>query len=242
MSFQILPAIEILGGHSVQLYKGSYEQVTRYPKAPHNQAEIFTAEGADGLHIVDLDGARSGEPGNLKAIEKICQHVQIPIQVSGGIRSIESVKNLFALGIDRVILGTAAVENPALLVDLLAQYGAEKISISLDTYESGTKLLTQGRQQKTKLDTLDFAETLENLGVQRIIFTDTARDSTLTFPNFDISERLVQTINLQVFVSGGISKLEHIKMLQAVGVAGVIIGKALYEHELSVAEIKTALT
>lgn len=128
-----------------------------------------------------------------------------------------------------------------MLKDLLAKYGSEKIIVGLDAREGGTKIATRGWENKTEVNTLDFAKTLENLGVRRIIFTDIARDGTLTFPNFDLNERLVKTTNLKVIASGGIAKLEHIRILRQTGCEGAILGKALYEHELSVAEIKAIL-
>ncbi len=242
MNFQILPAIDLIGGHCVRLYKGSYDQVTQYSKAPQNQAKIFEREGADTLHIVDLDGAKSGNLENLKAIEKIRQHVAIPIEVGGGIRSLESAETLFGIGVDRIIIGTAAVEDTALLATLLEKYGAEKIIVGLDARESGTKIAIHGWKGKTELNTLDFAEDLEQQGITRVIFTDIARDGTLTFPNFDLNERLVNTTKLKIIASGGVSEIEHIKMLHKIGCEGVIIGKALYESELSVASIKQALS
>lgn len=242
MSFQILPAIDLIRGRCVRLYKGSYDQKTEYSVSPAEQARYFESEGADILHIVDLDGARKGETSNLKTIAKIRESIDIPIEVGGGIRSLEVAEELFQIGINRVIIGTAAVEDPDLLGDMLKKYGSEKIVVGVDARKSGMKIATRGWLGKTELDTLDFSENLEKIGVKRIIFTDIARDGTLTFPNFDVNERLVNTTNLKVIAAGGVTRIEHIETLKRIGCEGVVVGKALYEGELTVEKIKAALS
>jgi phosphoribosylformimino-5-aminoimidazole carboxamide ribotide isomerase len=234
--FQIWPAIDLIKGRCVRLYKGSFEQKTEYFIRPIDQARIFENEGATGIHIVDLDGARQGQPKNLKTIAAIIQAVSLPIEVGGGIRSLESATELFALGVSRLIIGTQAIEEPEFLDQLIKKFGAEKIVVSIDARKSGTKIVTRGWLSNTELDTLDFAESLEQRGVQRIIFTDIARDGTLTYPNFDMAERLINTTNLKVIIAGGVSKIEQIKILQDIGCEGAILGKAIYENEISVFE------
>ena len=242
MHFQVLPAIDLISGRCVRLYKGSYNQKTEYSVSPSDQAKFFESEGADILHIVDLDGARKGTTSNLKTIAKIRKSITIPIEVGGGIRNLEMAKQLFEIGIDRIIIGTAAVENPDLLKDLLKKYGAEKIVVGIDGRKSGMQIAIRGWKGKTELDTLDFAENLETLGVKRVIFTDIARDGTLTFPNFDVNERLINTTSLKVVAAGGVTKISHIKTLREIGCEGAILGKALYENKISVAEIKKYLS
>ena len=202
---------------------------------------LFEKEGGDQIHIVDLDGAKKGEPENLRTIAKIRKAVQIPIEVGGGIRSIESAKQLFEIGVEKVILGTLAIEQPELLAKFLTKFGNEKIVVGLDAREGGMKLATHGWEGKTNLDVIDFAEKLEKMGIKRIIYTDIARDGTLTFPNFDVNERLVNTTNLKVIASGGVTDIEHLKILKRVGCEGAILGKALYENEISLSEIKKHL-
>ncbi|MFH1375075.1 MAG: 1-(5-phosphoribosyl)-5-[(5-phosphoribosylamino)methylideneamino]imidazole-4-carboxamide isomerase [Patescibacteria group bacterium] len=242
MNFQIIPAIDLIKGKCVRLYKGSYNQKTEYSVSPPEQAKLFEAEGADLLHIVDLDGAKVGKPKNLKTIEKIRSSIEIPIEVGGGIRSIEAAEKLFEIGIDRIILGTVAVEDPQLLEKFLEKFGAEKIIVGLDAREHGTTLATRGWQGKTDLDVIDFAEELKKKGVKRIIYTDIARDGTLTFPNFDMNERLINTTKLKVIASGGVTDIEHLRILKRVGCEGAILGQALYENEISVKEIKDKLS
>lgn len=225
----------------MRLYKGSFDQKTEYSVSPSAQAGFFESEGADGIHVVDLDGARVGHPKNLRTIEKICAKVKIPVEVGGGVRTLASAEKLFAVGVARIIVGTIAVEKPKLLAKLLEKFGPEKVIVGLDAQKSGTQIATHGWETKTALSTLDFAEQLEASGVQRVIFTDIARDGTLTFPNFDVNERLVQTTNLKVVASGGVTDIAHLQILRRIGCEGAIIGKALYENELSVAEIKDSL-
>ncbi len=228
----------MIHGKCVRLYKGSFEQKTEYSISPVAQSRIFENEKADRIHIVDLDGARAGESRNLRTIAKICGSVKIPIEVGGGIRRIADAEKLFEIGVDRIILGTLAVEQPDLLAEFLAEFGSEKIVVGLDAREHGLKLATRGWEGETEIDVLDFAEKLEKMGVSRIIYTDIARDGTLTFPNFDVNERLVATTKLKVIASGGVTDLAHLEILKRVGCEGAILGKAIYENKISLAEIR----
>jgi phosphoribosylformimino-5-aminoimidazole carboxamide ribotide isomerase len=239
--FQIIPAIDLIHGKCVRLYKGEYSQKTEYFTSPPAQAQIFEEEGGDLLHVVDLDGAKKGKPSNLKTIAKIREAVNFPIEVGGGIRSIESAEKLFDIGVNRIILGTLAVEEPELLKEFLAKFGTDRIVVGLDAREHGVKLATRGWKSKTNLDVIDFAEKLEKIGVKRIIYTDIARDGTLTHPNFDVNERLVNTTKLKIVASGGVTDVAHLQILKRVGCEGAILGKALYENEISLAEIKSSL-
>jgi len=238
VKFQIIPAIDLIRGRCVRLYKGSFEQKTEYFISPIEQAKIFENEKADRIHVVDLDGAQKGELKNLKTIAKICESVKIPIEVGGGIRQIKDAEKLFEIGVDRIILGTLAIENPKLLKEFLTKFGSEKIVIGLDAREHGLKLATRGWEGETEIDVLDFAEKLEKIGVSRIIYTDIARDGTLTFPNFDVNERLINTTKLKVIASGGVTDIAHLEILKRVGCEGAILGKAIYENKISLTKIK----
>ena len=152
MKFQIIPAIDLMHGKCVRLYKGEYSQKTEYSTSPAAQAKIFEDEGADLIHVVDLDGAQAGELRNLRTITKICECVKIPVETGGGIRSLESAKKLFEAGVRRIILGTVAIEQPELLEKFLAKFGVEKIIVGLDAREGGMKLATRGWEGKTDLD------------------------------------------------------------------------------------------
>ncbi len=225
----------------MSLYKGSFEQKTDYSVSPAAAARNFEDEGATRILITDLDGAKKGEPQNLRTIAKICESVKVAVDVGGGVRKIEDAEKLFEIGVDRVILGTIAIENLELLKEFLVKFGSEKIVASLAAREGGVKLATRDWQEKTDLDVLDFAEKLEKIGVSRIIYTDIARDGTLTFPNFDIAERLINITKLKILASGGITDLAHLEILRKVGCEGAIIGKALFENEISLEEIFNSL-
>jgi phosphoribosylformimino-5-aminoimidazole carboxamide ribotide isomerase len=241
MNFQILPALNLHKGKVVQLYKGSRQQMEFYPNSPHAEAEAFAEEGGDFLHIVDLDGVNENKPAQLKTIAKIVKTVKIPIQVGGGIREISHAEELFALGVKRIVVGTAAIVKTAFVEELLKKFGKEKIVISLAARENGEKLAVNGWENRTEVNVIDFAEQLEKLGVERITYTDIARDGTLTFPNFDIVERLRNITKLKILAGGGITEIQHVVMLRDLGCEGVIIGKALYEGKLALNEIKTNL-
>jgi phosphoribosylformimino-5-aminoimidazole carboxamide ribotide isomerase len=222
----------------VQLYKGSRQQMEFYPQSPAAYAEEFAEASGDLLHIVDLDGASEAHPAQLKTLGKIVKSVKIPTEVGGGIREISHAEELFALGVARIVIGTAAIENPKLLVELLKKFGKEKIVVSLAARESGEKLANHGWENRSEVNVIDFAENLEKLGVERITYTDIARDGTLTFPNFDVVERLRNTTKLKILASGGIAEIQHIEMLRQLGCEGVIIGKALYERKLDFETLK----
>lgn len=186
--------------------------------------------GATRLHIVDLDGAAVGEPCNLNIIKEIGSAVLIPIQVGGGIRQLEAVERLLKAGVDRVILGTAAVENPELLEEICYKFNESTI-ISIDS--KGGYIATHGWRQRTELDIMEFIRSMKQRGVKRFIYTDTNRDGTLTEPNFATIAELVNAIRLPVIVAGGISSLSHLKLLGQLGVEGAIIGKALYTGDIN---------
>lgn len=237
MAFEVWPAIDLIKGRVVRLYKGSFQQKTEYARSPVAQARVFEAEGATGIHVIDLDGARVGSPQNLKTLAQLCAAVQIPVEVGGGIRTREAAREILGLGVARLIVSTAVIEQPDFLADLLKQFGAERVVVGVDARELGSKVATRGWLRKTALGTLDFAQLVEAKGVRRIIFTDIARDGTLTFPNFEMAERLRKKTNLEVIVAGGVSKVEHGRILQQLGCAGVVLGKALYEGEVTVEEL-----
>ena len=186
--------------------------------------------GAPKLHIIDLDGAVSGELYNLDIITEIATAVLIPTQLGGGIRRLETIKQLLKAGVERVILGTAAVENAELVKEACYKFG-ESIVVSLDAREG--HIATHGWQQQTELKTVEFAKSMVELGVKRLIYTDISRDGTLTEPNFTAITELVDTIRLPIIAAGGISSLTHLKILKQLGVEGAIVGKALYTGDIS---------
>ena len=191
--------------------------------------------GAGRLHIVDLDGAAAGYVVNLKAIETIARTVLVPIQLGGGIRTLETISGLLRVGVKRVILGTIAVENPDLLKKACHMY-AESIIVSIDARDG--QVATRGWLQGTQVKALKLAQDMVKLGVRRLIYTDIAQDGTLTSPNYSAITELIKAIDLPIIAAGGVSSIEHLKALKIIGVEGAIIGKALYTGDI---DLKQAL-
>jgi len=195
--------------------------------------------GAPRLHIVDLDGAARGEVYNLDIIKQIASAILVPTQVGGGIRQLEIIEELLKAGVERVILGTVAVEDPRLVKEACRNF-SESIIVSLDAREE--YIATHGWRQETELKTIGFAKSLVQLGVRRFIYTDITRDGTLTEPNFAAIFELVTAIRLPVIASGGISSLNHLKMLKSLGVEGAIVGKALYTGDIKLKQAIAAIS
>jgi len=186
--------------------------------------------GAPRLHIVDLDGAAIGELCNLDIIKEIASAILVPVQLGGGIRQLETVEQLLKAGIERVILGTAAVEDPKLIKEACRKF-SESIIVGIDA--RGGHIAIHGWRQETGLKTIEFAKSMVQLGVKRFIYTDISRDGTLTEPNFATIAELVNAIGLPIIVAGGISSLSHLKLLRQLGVEGAIVGKALYTGDIN---------
>ncbi|XUW99824.1 MAG: 1-(5-phosphoribosyl)-5-[(5-phosphoribosylamino)methylideneamino]imidazole-4-carboxamide isomerase [Dehalogenimonas sp.] len=224
-TIDIIPAIDIRGGRCVRLVQGDYSRETVYSDNPVDMALKWQSMGAPRLHIVDLDGAAAGEMINFSVISQIAQATQVPVQLGGGIRDIGHIKKLLSAGIDRVILGTAAVENPALVQEACGKY-AESIIVSLDARNG--KMAVKGWKEETDLPVLSFARQMMGLGVRRFVFTDISRDGMLTEPNFTALFDLMQAIKAPVIASGGIASISHLQILKLVGAEGAILGKSIY--------------
>ena len=231
---EIIPAIDLRGGRCVRLYKGDFSQETFFSDDPINVALKWQSLGAPRLHIVDLDGARSGQPANYEVIKNIAQAVSVPIQVGGGIRQLSMVEKLLKSEVDRVILGTSAVENPEMVVEAIKKYGTS-IAVGIDARDG--YLSTCGWQQDTDHKALDFAQSIIKLGVKRLIYTDINRDGTLTEPNFSAIFELINSVKVPVVASGGVTTLDHLKMLRRLGAEGAIIGKALYTQDINLKQV-----
>ena len=186
--------------------------------------------GAPRLHVVDLDGAAQGEPVNLDIIKELASALLVPVQLGGGIRRMETIEQLLKAGIEHVILGTAAVEDPE-LVEKACRRFREAIIVGIDTREGW--VATRGWQQETRLGAIEFAQSMVERGVRRFIYTDISRDGTLTEPNFSAFAELANAIRLPVIASGGISSLNHLRMLNRLGAKGAIVGKALYTGDIN---------
>ena len=229
----IYPAIDIKDGKCVRLQQGSFSDVTVYSDNPAEMALKWEQAGAAWLHTVDLDGARSGNPVNLEVVSRIAKSVGMPVQLGGGIRTLEIMEQAFEKGISRVILGTSAVNNQQLVKDALKKYG-NRVVIGIDAKDE--KVAIDGWERVSTFTAVDFAKRMEDLGAGIIIYTDISTDGMLKGPNLKAMEQMVKAVGLEVIASGGVSKLQDIKDLKETGVAGVIVGKALYTGNLDLGE------
>lgn len=235
---EIIPAIDLKGGKGVRLYQGDFAQETVYSHNPVEIALRWQEMGALRIHIVDLDGAAKGEPVNLPTVLEIVRRVSLPVQLGGGIRRLNTVEQLLAKGINRVILGTAAIEDTGLVQEACQRFG-EAIAIAIDARDG--KVATWGWQRPSNITALELAEQMAALGARRFIYTDISRDGTLTQPNFEAIAEMVSKTRLPVIASGGISTIEHLNRLQGLGAEGAIVGKALYTGDLSLPQALAAL-
>jgi phosphoribosylformimino-5-aminoimidazole carboxamide ribotide isomerase len=232
----IFPAIDLKDGKCVRLYQGKMDEVTVFSDNPVEMALNWQEQGATYLHLIDLNGAFAGSPQNARVISQIVQSLTIPIQVGGGIRNMETIDRLLGEGVARVILGTSAVTNPELVEQACAKYG-EQIVLGLDA-KNGLVAI-DGWEKESSKDFLDLAYEMKDLGIQRIIFTDTSLDGTLQGPNLTSTKELAEKTGLKIIVSGGVSSLDDIKNileLEKSGVEGVIVGIALYRGNFKLEE------
>lgn len=231
----IYPAIDLKAGRCVRLYQGDFEQETVVNTDPLSQAKIFEETGAQALHIVDLDGALSGDLTNFRVIEQIRQTLTIPLQVGGGIRSMEQIATYLDIGVERVIIGSKAVEDPEFVKQAVEKYG-DKIAVGIDAKEG--LVATRGWVSVSNQNYLDVATQMANLGVRTIIFTDISKDGTLLGPNLEqLAAIQKQVPDVQIIASGGISSRADLEQVKALNVYGVISGKALYNGNISMKDI-----
>ncbi|NJO39964.1 MAG: 1-(5-phosphoribosyl)-5-[(5-phosphoribosylamino)methylideneamino]imidazole-4-carboxamide isomerase [Cyanobacteria bacterium CRU_2_1] len=233
---EIIPAIDLLEGRCVRLYQGDYAQSQVFDENPVAIARQWAEQGATRLHLVDLDGAKVGHPVNQRAIEAIVRSVDIPVQVGGGLRAHASVTNLLALGVQRVILGTIAIEQPE-LVSMLCQEFPEQIVVGIDARNG--KVATRGWLETSDVEAITLAQQMAALGIAAIIYTDIDRDGTLQGANRQALRELASAVSVPVIASGGISSVSNLLSLLALeplGVTGVIVGRALYTGAISLRE------
>jgi phosphoribosylformimino-5-aminoimidazole carboxamide ribotide isomerase len=238
---EIIPAIDLLTGRCVRLYQGDYNQVEIFDPNPVAVAQEWVAQGATRLHLVDLDGARTGQPVNLSAIAEIVQAIPIPVQVGGGLRSQARVAELLAIGVERVILGTVAIEEPQLVTELCTQYPGQ-ILVGIDARKG--KVATRGWLQTSEVWATDLAQAMAEAGAAAIIYTDIHRDGTLQGPNLDALRQIAATVSLPIIASGGVSSLADLfslLRLSGSGVVAAIVGRALYTGDLSLREALRAV-
>ena len=229
----IFPAIDLYDGKAVRLYKGDYAQMTVYSENPPEIAEAFYKAGAECLHLVDLEGAKTGETPNLETISRIRKSAPLFIEVGGGVRSMEVVERYLTAGIDRVILGTAAVTDPVFLRGAVETY-KEKIAVGVDIRDG--KVAIRGWTEKSELDAFDFCRELQSLGVQTVICTDISRDGAMQGTNRALYGELSKAFSLNLVASGGVSSVDDIRALRALDLYGAIIGKAYYTGAIDLRE------
>lgn len=229
----ILPAIDIKDNKCVRLSMGDFDRMKVYSDEPFEMALRWKKEGADYLHIVDLDGAKSEAFINKKSIEKIVEGIGLPVQIGGGIRSEDKIKELIEIGVQRVIVGTIAVENKELLKKLVCSYG-DKIVVSIDALNG--KVALRGWKVISQTNSVDLCRELEDIGVSTIVYTDISKDGMLEGPNFDIYKQLKEGTSLNIIASGGITSIKDIKTLKGFNIYGAIVGKTLYDNLLSLKE------
>ncbi len=232
----IYPAIDLRNGKCVRLTKGSFDAETVFSDNPAEMAARWEAQGAEYLHVVDLDGAVAGESKNLKSIQAILAAVKIPVQVGGGIRSMKNIDKMLSIGVSRVILGSIAVKNPELVRQACLKYG-DRIVVGIDAKEGMAAV--EGWEEKSDASAVNLACQMVKLGVKTIIFTDISKDGTLSGVNVQATAELAQKSGADVIASGGVSSLDDIRQLmqhEKDGIKGCIVGKAIYTNNINLEE------
>jgi len=232
----VIPAIDLKGGAVVRLYQGRAERETRYASDAVAVAHEWQEQGAQWLHVVDLDGAFSGRPKHLAVLQRMVKASDAPIEFGGGLRSLLDIEQALRIGVARVILGSAALTNPELIAEVVKRYG-ERIAVAVDVREG--KVRTSGWQEESGDSPRDAVQRLKPAGIVRIIYTDIQQDGTMGGPNIEATKQIAIDSGLKVIASGGVSALDDIravKRIESFGIEGVIVGKALYERRFTLAE------
>ena len=231
----IYPAIDIKDGKCVMLTQGKFHKEKIYYDDPKEVAKLWEKKGAKALHIVDLDGALEGKSKNLGIIEEIIREINIPIQIGGGVRNLETIRILVDIGADKVIIGTKAVQDEEMLRQAIDIY-REKIAVAIDAKDGC--IAVDGWTKTSPVDALQFAKKIQQLGGKTIIYTDIARDGMLKGPNFEAIRDINNSVSIDVIASGGISSVDDLRKLSEIGIAGAIVGKALYEKKINLTDLK----
>ncbi|SRR5690554_3698672 len=226
----VIPAIDLLNGKCVRLYQGDFNQTEQVADDPFNQLDRFINDGAEIVHIVDLDGARDQTKRQYELIKQLCERATVPIQIGGGIRSIETVEQLIEAGASRLVIGTAALENLAFLKEAVKKY-PDQIVVGIDA--KNEKVATHGWETVSSIDYIEFAKKIESLGVKTIVFTDISKDGTMSGPNLDQLDKLNQAVNCKIVASGGISQYDDLIAVANLGIEEAIVGKAIYQEKIT---------
>lgn len=230
---KIFPAIDLYGGKAVRLYKGDYEQMTVYSENPLAVARDFETQGAKYIHMVDLEGAKDGTTPNLSVVESVARETSLFVEIGGGIRSLETLEKYFGAGVDRAILGTAAVTDEAFLNAAVEKYG-ERIAVGADVKDG--RVAIKGWLEKSEYTLDAFMEKLCTIGVSTVICTDISRDGAMRGANLELYRELSEKYNIAIIASGGVSTMDDVRVLTEMGVDGAIIGKAYYTGAIDLSE------
>lgn len=230
----ILPAIDLKDGRCVRLYKGDFDTVHKVAEDPLAVANLFKTAGAEIMHVVDLDGAKSGERKNAEIVRSLCENSGLKVELGGGLRSMADLEEMDKLGVWRMIIGSAAVSDPDFVAAAVAHFGSERIAVGIDALDGRVRI--HGWVEDSGVDAYKFAEKMAALGAGTIIFTDISRDGTLAGPPIAELKRLCAGISCGIVASGGVSGIEDIAAIKNCGAAGAIIGKAFYAGAIDLAE------
>ena len=234
----VIPAVDLLGGKCVRLYRGDPTKNKVYYEDPLDAAKILERDGAELIHVVDLDAAL-GSGDNVFAIKRILKNVNVKVEIGGGIRSLEKADELLKLGAYRVIFGTAAVNDPSLVKEAVSRFGSEHVAVAID--EKDGKVAVHGWKNKSLVDCLELAQLFDEMGVGALIFTPISVDGTLQGPRIQKTVELMNSVTVPVVASGGVAQLDDLVALSKVGVWGAIVGTAIYEKNFTVKEALEAL-
>ncbi len=235
---EVIPAIDLIDGRCVRLYQGDYSRETVYSDDPVEVALRWERLGARRIHVVDLDGARAGSPRNLDVISRIADAVRVPVQMGGGVRTIDSIREVIDSGVDRVMLGTVAVRDPAIVTSACEQFGAETILVAIDSRDGNVAV--SGWTDGSETSATDLLRLMMDAGVRTFLCTDISRDGTLAGPDYDLMRSLVAIAGNGVIAAGGIASIDHLRDLAYIGVGGAVIGRALYTGDIDLAEAVSA--
>ena len=236
---EVIPAIDLRGGRCVRLYQGDYDRETVFSDDPMEVARRWVGLGARRLHVIDLDGAKSGEQPNAEAAYRIAGEAGVPVQLGGGIRSVESARQAIERGIDRVLLGTAAIEEPDLLRKLVDELGPERVVVTVDARDG--KVALKGWTETSEVVAEQLIRDMRVAGVSRYLYTDISRDGTLTEPNFDALDGLTTISGVKIIAAGGVSSVEHLLRLSEIGVESAVVGTAIYTGDIDLGQAVRAL-
>lgn len=231
---KLFPAIDMKHGQCVRLIQGDFTKETVYATSPAAVAAEWEWQGARFLHLVDLDGALQGCSVNLAAVREICQTVHIPVELGGGVRTAEQIRQLLNAGVSRVILGTKAIEDPEFVKQCVQEFGAEQIVVGIDAKDGMVAI--SGWETVSEVSAVTLAKQVRDFGIQTIIYTDVAKDGMMQGPNISATVQLAELSGLSVIASGGVSCMEDLERLAEANVYGVVIGKALYEKKICLAD------